>query len=249
MKNAIRLLVIDNDEESNNQIKNYFSSHAVMNVVQILNDGKKAIEYVEKNQDNFDIIITDIVLPGIDGVSFIRKLKEKSINKKIIVLSAYKDGNLFKLLNKYNPDYFMLKPYSLESLEYIIKDIFLEKVEKNITSTHKEISKILHTLGVPSHIKGYLYIRDSITMMYDNPDMLGGITKEIYPEIAKKYDTTPSRVERAIRHAIEVSWTRGDYDTMEDLFGHSVDYDKSKPTNSEFIATIADRLRMDKVVA
>lgn len=249
MKNAIRLLIIDNDEESNNQIKNYFSSHAVMNVVQILNDGKKAIEYVEKNQDNFDIIITDIVLPGIDGVSFIRKLKEKSINKKIIVLSAYKDGNLFKLLNKYNPDYFMLKPYSLESLEYIIKDIFLEKVEKNITSTHKEISKILHTLGVPSHIKGYLYIRDSITMMYDNPDMLGGITKEIYPEIAKKYDTTPSRVERAIRHAIEVSWTRGDYDTMEDLFGHSVDYDKSKPTNSEFIATIADRLRMDKVVA
>ena len=98
---------------------------------------------------------------------------------------------------------------------------------------------------MPSHIKGYSYIRDSISLMYNKPSMLGAITKELYPEIASMYDTTSSRVERAIRHAIEVSWTRGDYEVMEEIFGHSVDYDRAKPTNSEFIATLADKLRLE----
>ena len=109
----------------------------------------------------------------------------------------------------------------------------------------KEISRLLHDLGMPSHIKGYQYIRDSIELMYNNPNVLGGITKEVYPFIADKYNTTPSRVERAIRHAIEVSWTRGDYDLMEEIFGHSVDFDRAKPTNSEFLATIADKLSIE----
>ena len=107
------------------------------------------------------------------------------------------------------------------------------------------ISKMLHDLGIPSHIKGYQFIRDAVYMIFDNPDMIGGITKELYPELANRYDTTVSRVERAIRHAIEVSWTRGDLRLMENIFGHSVDIDKAKPTNSEFIVTIADKLRLD----
>ena len=107
------------------------------------------------------------------------------------------------------------------------------------------ITSLLHSLGIPSHIKGYNYIRDSIDLMYNHPSMIGAITKELYPEIANRYDTTASRVERAIRHAIEVSWNRGDYDVMESLFGNSVDYDRAKPTNSEFIATLADKLRLD----
>ena len=107
------------------------------------------------------------------------------------------------------------------------------------------IGALLHDLGMPSHIKGYQYIRDSIELMYNNPNVLGGITKEVYPFIADKYNTTPSRVERAIRHAIEVSWTRGDYDLMEEIFGHSVDFDRAKPTNSEFLATIADKLSIE----
>ena len=110
------------------------------------------------------------------------------------------------------------------------------------------ITTLLHSLGIPSHIKGYLYIRDGIDLMYNHPSMIGAITKELYPEIAQKYDTTTSRVERAIRHAIEVSWSRGDYDLMEEIFGHSVDYDRAKPTNSEFIATLADKLRLDHFV-
>ena len=105
---------------------------------------------------------------------------------------------------------------------------------------------MLHTLGVPSHIKGFQYIREGIGLLYSKPSILGAITKEMYPEIAVKYNTTSSRVERAIRHAIEISWSRGDYDLMEDLFGNSVDVDRSKPTNSEFIATLADKLRLQR---
>ena len=109
------------------------------------------------------------------------------------------------------------------------------------------ISKMLHELGMPSHIKGYQYIREAISMVYDNPEIVGGITKELYPTLAGKFDTTVSRVERAIRHAIEVSWNRGDWDLMEEVFGHSVDIDKAKPTNSEFIVTVADKLRLEYV--
>ena len=109
------------------------------------------------------------------------------------------------------------------------------------------ISKMLHELGMPSHIKGYQYIREAISMVYDNPEIVGGITKELYPTLAGKFDTTVSRVERAIRHAIEVSWNRGDWDLMEEIFGHSVDIDKAKPTNSEFIVTVADKLRLEYV--
>ena len=107
------------------------------------------------------------------------------------------------------------------------------------------ITKILHELGVPSHIKGYQYIREGITVLFERPDVVGGITKELYPDIADKFDTTVSRVERAIRHAIEVSWNRGNWQLMEEIFGHSVDIDKAKPTNSEFIVTVADKLRLE----
>ena len=107
------------------------------------------------------------------------------------------------------------------------------------------ITNILHELGVPSHIKGYQYIREGVSIIYNNPEIIGGITKDLYPKIAEKFDTTNSRVERAIRHAIEVSWNRGNWDLMEDIFGHSVDIDKAKPTNSEFIVTIADKLRLE----
>ena len=107
------------------------------------------------------------------------------------------------------------------------------------------VTHILHELGVPSHIKGYHYLREGIKLLYNNPELIGGITKELYPSIAKKFSSTDTRVERSIRHAIEVSWNRGNWDLMQELFGYSVDIDKAKPTNSEFIVTIADKLRMD----
>ena len=134
-------------------------------------------------------------------------------------------------------------------LENRILEVF-EEVDKrgiNLYKNNLEISitRMLHELGMPSHIKGYQYIREGIMMIYNNPEIIGGITKELYPDVASKFDTTVSRVERAIRHAIEVSWNRGNWDLMEEIFGHSVDIDKAKPTNSEFIVTIADKLRLE----
>ena len=248
MKDAYRLLVIDNDQFTNNQLKNYFSSHAVMNVVNIIENGKEGLDYILNNQNSFDCLIIDLLIPSVDGLTIIQKMQENGIKKRIIILSGYKDSKIFKSLSKYDIDYYMMKPFSLESLEMRIKESF---TSNNTTlsdlESQRKITKILHVLGVPSHIKGYIYIRESINLMYNSPEMIGGITKEIYPEIARKFNTTPSRVERAIRHAIEISWNRGDYDTMDEIFGHSVDYDKAKPTNSEFIATIADHLRMETV--
>ena len=248
MKNTYRLLVVDNDQYTTNQLKNYFSSHAVMNVVKVIEDGEEGLNYILNNKDSFDCLILDLLLPGKDGLSILEKLKEKRIDKKIIVLSAYKDSKIMKDLTKYNVDYYMMKPFSLESIETRLKDILVsKKINNRNMEIDRRISKVLHNLGIPSHIKGYIYIRESIKIMYDSTELVGGITKEIYPEIAKKYDSTISRVERAIRHAIEISWNRGDYEMMEEIFGNSVDFDRSKPTNSEFIATIADHLRLSEI--
>ena len=143
-----------------------------------------------------------------------------------------------------------MKPFDLEDLEKRIKEVISKNNKnKNIDFTTSNlqlsITKVLHELGIPSHIKGYQYIREAIGIIYDRPEVIGGITKELYPELANKFDTTVSRVERAIRHAIEVSWNRGNYYLMEEIFGHSVDIDKAKPTNSEFIVTIADKLKLE----
>jgi len=178
-------------------------------------------------------------------------MKSKSIDKKVIVLTSYNNPDMIRKVSELGISYFILKPFELVELEKIICEVsnpskFGNKViDLYHNNLERSITKILHDLGVPSHIKGYQYIRDGIVMIYDNPGMIGGITKELYPDIAKKYVTTVSRVERAIRHAIEVSWNRGNLDLMEEIFGFSVDVDKAKPTNSEFIVTIADKLKLE----
>ena len=154
-----------------------------------------------------------------------------------------------RLLSSYNIKYFLLKPFDLKDLEQRVLEATQTEDKKAMTTYDYDlkisVTKILHELGVPSHIKGYQYIREGILLLYNNPDIVGGITKELYPEIASRFNTSVSRVERAIRHAIEVSWNRGNLDLMEEVFGHSVDYDKAKPTNSEFIVTVADKLKLE----
>jgi two-component system response regulator (stage 0 sporulation protein A) len=156
---------------------------------------------------------------------------------------------VIRKVSEYGVNYYILKPFELTDLENRILEVFKLQDNRSVNLVHNNlqisITKMLHELGMPSHIKGYQYIREGICMIYDNPEMIGGITKELYPDLATKFDTTVSRVERAIRHAIEVSWNRGNWDLMEEVFGHSVDIDKAKPTNSEFIVTIADKLRLE----
>ena len=178
-------------------------------------------------------------------------MKKRGISKPVIISTSYNQDEMIRKVSEYGVRYFLLKPYDLTDLESRILELsnFELKENKNINLFHSglqmSITKILHDLGVPSHIKGYQYIKEGIMLIYENPSMIGGITKELYPEIANKYNTTVSRVERAIRHAIEVSWNRGDWDLMDEIFGHSVDVDKAKPTNSEFIVTVADKLRLE----
>ena len=177
-------------------------------------------------------------------------MKKRGINKKIIVATSYNAAEVIREVSEYGVSYYILKPFDLSDLEKRIYDITQKENNKqNIdfyaSNIQVSITKMLHELGIPSHIKGYQYIREAVNIIFENPSIIGGITKELYPLLAQKFDTTVSRVERAIRHAIEVSWNRGNLDFMEELFGYSVDIDKAKPTNSEFMVTIADKLRLD----
>ena len=250
MKN-IRVLMIDDNENLVSMIKEYFVSHLNIDVVLEAYDGVEGIQVIEANQNEFDVVVLDLIMPNKDGVYVLDEMKRKNINKPVIISTSYNSSDMIRRVSEYNVDYFILKPYELSDLEKrIIECVSKEKDDSkviNLLHSNLQISvtKLLHELGVPSHIKGYQYIREGIILLYDNPSMIGGITKELYPEIAIKFNTTVSRVERAIRHAIEVSWNRGDWRLMEEIFGHSVDIDKAKPTNSEFVVTISDKLRLE----
>ena len=251
----IKLLLIDDNIELVNMMKEYFSSRANMEVVMTAHNGEEGLKLIEENLNAFDVMILDLIMPKKDGVTLLEDMRDKNINKKVIVLTSYNTGEMIRRVSDLGVNYFILKPFELMDLEKRILDLSDQNLPENksIDLYHNNlrisITNILHELGVPSHIKGYQYIREGISIIYERPEVIGGITKELYPEIAKKFDTTVSRVERAIRHAIEVSWNRGSWDLMEEIFGHSVDIDKAKPTNSEFIVTIADKLRLEfKVV-
>ena len=247
-----RLLMIDDNIKLVDMIEEYFSKNKNIEVSIKCYSGEEGIKVVENKIDEYDVIILDLIMPNKDGIYVLEEMKKRNIDKPVIISTSYNSDDMIRRVSEYGVKYFLLKPYELSDLENRILELTNsnEKENKNINLYHNNlqisITKVLHELGVPSHIKGYQYIREGINLLYDNPDMIGGITKELYPEIAEKFDTTVSRVERAIRHAIEVSWNRGDWDLMDEIFGHSVDIDKAKPTNSEFIVTIADKLRLDR---
>ena len=246
-----RLLVIDDNKELVKMITEYFKIHAEIEVSLKAHDGVEGFRLIENKQDMYDVIILDLIMPNKDGVGVLEEMRNKGIDKKVIVLTSYNAAEVIRRVSEFGVNYYILKPFELTDLEKRILQITDNTMfsKKSIDLFHNNLqistTKILHELGVPSHIKGYQYIREGIMMLYEKPEVIGGITKELYPEVASKYNTTVSRVERAIRHAIEVSWNRGNWDLMEEIFGHSVDIDKAKPTNSEFIVTVADKLRLE----
>lgn len=248
MSKKINILMIDDNEYVTNKVKEYFSKHEVINLALTAVNGTQGLDYILKYQDSYDIIIMDLIMPEMDGIAILERMKEEGIKKHIIILTSYKKEYTIKAVSEYNIDYYMLKPFNISSLEKRILEIASyskDEIDNKNQELQLKISDMLHKLGMPSHIKGYQYIRDSIILAYNDSDLFKGITKEIYPEIANRYDTTSSRVERAIRHAIEISWNRGDYQLMDKYFGNSIDYEKSKPTNAEFIMTLTDRLKID----
>lgn len=246
----VKVLMIDDNIQLIDAVKEYFKKHSDIEIVLSANDGKEGIEVIDKERSKYDLIILDLIMPVKDGLYVLEEMRNRHIQKNVIVATSYNAMEVIRQVSEYGVDYYVLKPFDFEDLEKRILDLSNRKFEKkNIDLHHNNlqvsITKILHELGIPSHIKGYQYIREGIGIIYERPETIGGITKELYPELANKFDTTVSRVERAIRHAIEVSWNRGSWDLMEEIFGHSVDIDKAKPTNSEFIVTIADKLRLE----
>lgn len=246
-----KLLIIDESKDFIEVVRSNLKLSANIEISLEANDGERGLELIKSRQSDYDVIVMDLVLPKRDGLSMLEEMQIKGINKNVIVLTSYNSQDMIRRVSSLGIDYYMLKPFDFKELEKRILELTTDRYYDNrsIDIYHNNlqisITKILHQLGVPSHIKGYQYIREGISILYDNPAMIGGITKELYPTIARKFDTTVSRVERAIRHAIEVSWNRGSWDLMEEIFGHSVDIDKAKPTNSEFIVTIADKLRLE----
>lgn len=244
------ILMIDDNKNLIEMIKEYFKDNENVNIILEAYDGEEGIKTIEKNKDNIDLIVLDLIMPNKDGFYVLEEMKKRGINIKTIVATSYNAAEVIREVSEYGVSYYVLKPFDLETLEKRINDIMNkqtnnENIDFYTSNLQISITKMLHELGIPSHIKGYQYIREAVNIIFEYPEIIGGITKELYPALADKFNTTVSRVERAIRHAIEVSWNRGNLDFMEELFGFSVDIDKAKPTNSEFMVTIADKLRLD----
>nr|PZN04612.1 MAG: sporulation transcription factor Spo0A [Bacillota bacterium] len=251
-----KILLADDNKEFCDLLEEFFSTQEDLEVVGKAHNG---LEVLEKIQElNPDVVVLDIIMPNLDGLGVIEKLANFDRKPKIIVLSAVGQDKITQKALNLGADYYVVKPFDLKILAERIRELDGKTaLQKSVKSTNPQISKrrdnlemeitnIIHEIGIPAHIKGYFYLREAIAMVVNDVELLGAVTKVLYPTIAKKYNTTPSRVERAIRHAIEVAWNRGCVETINNLFGYTVQKDKGKPTNSEFIAMISDKIRMEQ---
>ena len=246
MENRRKVLLADANENFRMLLQEAIEKTDEFAVVGSAGDGMEILQLAQKW--NPDLILLDIVLPGLDGFSVMKRLRAQGINSpKIILISAFcSDATVAEGL-ELGAYYFMTKPCEENSLLDRMRAACQTPEAKEHPAELKNlVTSIIHEIGVPAHIKGYQYLREAIMIAVDDMDVINAVTKVLYPEVAKRFSTTPSRVERAIRHAIEVAWDRGDLETLQKFFGYTVSNTKGKPTNSEFIAMIADRLVLEK---
>ena len=237
----------------------FLSQQPNMEVVGIANNGEQILMIIDEKKP--DVVILDIIMPHLDGIGVLEKLNNSGIPKrpKVIMLTAFGQENITQRVVALGADYYVLKPFNMEVLASRIRQlassISVQQPAATIAHSIKphsidmQVTNVIREIGIPAHIKGYQYLRDAIMIIIDEVEILGSVTKILYPQIAEKYSTTPSRVERAIRHAIEVAWSRGNIDMINRLFGYTIKLEKGKPTNSEFMAMIADKLRMEQMRA
>ena len=238
----IRVMVCDDNEEFVSNMRSHFASSERFELVETAANGKDALEKIDSAHP--DVLLLDLVMPTLDGFSVLERVNKG--NMKIIVVSALSQDAFISKAMSLGADFYMMKPVSFSVLdERMVEAVNTRRPTAKNRSMDEKISNIFITVGIPAHIKGYQYLRDAIMMAVEDMNMLNSITKILYPTIAKNHQTTPSRVERAIRHAIEVAWSRGKMDTIDELFGYTVSVGKGKPTNSEFIEPIADNIRLD----
>ncbi len=268
LNEKIRILVADDNKEFGDTLVSYLEKEENFEVVGIARDGNQAVDEITMMKP--DIVLLDIIMPHLDGLGVLEKLNERNIENKpmCIILSAVGQDKITQRAIDLGAQYYIVKPFDIQILVKRIKELkyyqpsqyknnFISREiktqyidispeeKKNEENLEALVTNVIHEVGVPAHIKGYQYLREAIIMVVNNIEVINQITKQLYPDIAKKYGTTPSRVERAIRHAIEVAWGRGQADVVESIFGYTVSASKGKPTNSEFIAMIADKLRLE----
>ncbi len=217
-------------------------------LVEASTSGKEVLHQLENT--NVDVLVMDLVLTDIDGLEVLEQVAQWDIRPQVLVLSGVPRSKLVNQSIDLGCDYYMMKPMNLNSLPARIRMLARQPAGESepvrSQSLEARITAIIHEIGVPAHIKGYQYLREAILLTVENMDVINAVTKVLYLEVAKHFGTTASRVERAIRHAIEVAWDRGDLETLQKYFGYTVSNTKGKPTNSEFIAMIADRLQLQQ---
>ena len=258
----LNVAIADDNERMLRELGDIVKSDEELQVVGTAKDGEEAYEMIKKKEP--DVVLLDIVMPKLDGLTVMDKIRsDKNIKKHpaFIIITAIGQEKITEDAFSLGADYYIMKPFDNEVVLNRIKHVrnselrrvaevrkvnaYEKKQDLEERNLESDVTNIIHEIGVPAHIKGYQYLREAIIMSVQDMEMLNSITKILYPSIAKKYQTTPSRVERAIRHAIEVAWSRGKLDTLDDLFGYTVSNGKGKPTNSEFIALIADTIRLE----
>ena len=266
----ISVLIADDNKEFCNILNDYLLNQSDIVVVGVAKDGIEALKLIQEKKP--DLVVLDIIMPHLDGLGVLERLNSLEIDPmpRIIVLSAVGQDKITQRAITLGADYYVVKPFDMDVFTKRIRQMFNNNIlgafdKKTVVSVDEttqirvlenkpldlesEITNIIHEIGVPAHIKGYMYLREAISMVVNNIELLSAVTKELYPSIGKKYNTTASRVERAIRHAIEVAWARGQVETINKLFGYTIHNSKGKPTNSEFIAMIADKLRLKNKVS
>ena len=258
----IKVAIADDNENMVRMLTDLVSRDSELYVVGTAKNGEEACDVIREKEP--DIVLLDIVMPKLDGLGVMDRMnRDKNMKKHpdFIIISAIGQENVTEDAFRLGASYYIMKPFDQEALLSRIKltkrsvmkapgeirknDMLEDEKESKKHNLESDVTSIIHEIGVPAHIKGYQYLREAIVMSVNDIEMLNSITKILYPTIAKKYQTTSSRVERAIRHAIEVAWSRGKMDTIDELFGYTIHNGKGKPTNSEFIALIADKIRLD----
>ncbi len=258
----IKVAIADDNENMVRMLADLVSRDSELHVVGTAKNGEEACDVIREKEP--DIVLLDIVMPKLDGLGVMDRMnRDKNMKKHpdFIIISAIGQENVTEDAFRLGASYYIMKPFDQEALLSRIKltrrsvmktpgeirknDMMKDENESKKHNLESDVTNIIHEIGVPAHIKGYQYLREAIVMSVNDIEMLNSITKILYPTIAKKYQTTSSRVERAIRHAIEVAWSRGKMDTIDELFGYTIHNGKGKPTNSEFIALIADKIRLD----
>lgn len=251
-REKIKVAVADDNREFAEIMQEFLQQQPDVDLVGVAYNGEEILNVIHDKKP--DVLILDIIMPHLDGIGVLERLAASGDKRpKIIVLTALGQESVTQRVVELGADYYILKPFNMDVLISRVRQLagVITSQRPAVAQAIKarpvdmEVTSIIREIGIPAHIKGYQYLRDAIMMIVNEVELLGAVTKVLYPMIADKYSTTPSRVERAIRHAIEVAWSRGNMDMINRIFGYTVKLEKGKPTNSEFMAMIADKLRME----